>query len=87
MGSANERRRYHGKPSLIGRAHIQNDPCIHVYPSFSGTEEMLNIDGLMQKRRNSSALAMELRLICIKPSIWCMSKIDRYQSTAKHNKA
>ena len=27
------------------------------------------IDGLMQKRRNSSALAMELRLLCIKPSI------------------
>ena len=24
----------------------------------------------MQKRRNSSALAMELRLFCIKPSIW-----------------
>ena len=27
------------------------------------------IDGLMQKRRNSSALAMELRLSCINPSI------------------
>ena len=26
----------------------------------------------MQKRRNSSALAMELRLSCIKPSIWCV---------------
>ena len=25
------------------------------------------IDGLMQKRRNSSALALELRLFCIKP--------------------
>ena len=24
----------------------------------------------MQKRRNSSALAMELRLICIKPAIY-----------------
>ena len=25
MGSANERRRYNVTPSLIGRAHIQND--------------------------------------------------------------
>ena len=29
---------------------------------------LLDIDGLMQKRRNPSALAMELRLFCIKPS-------------------
>ena len=29
------------------------------------------IDGLAQKRRNSSALAMNLRLSCINPSIWC----------------
>ena len=28
-----------------------------------------NTDGLMQKRRNSSALAMALRLFCIKASI------------------
>ena len=28
MGSANERRRYYVTPSLIGRAHTQNDPCI-----------------------------------------------------------
>ena len=31
------------------------------------------IDGLMQKRRNSSALAMELCLFCTKPSIYCRS--------------
>ena len=29
-----------------------------------------HIDGLVQERRNSSALAMELRLSCINPSIW-----------------
>ena len=29
-----------------------------------------HIDGLMQKRYNSSELAMELSLFCIKPSIW-----------------
>ena len=28
------------------------------------------IDGLVQERRNSSALAMELHLSCINPSIW-----------------
>ena len=26
VGSANERRRYYVTPSLIGRAHTQNDP-------------------------------------------------------------
>ena len=30
----------------------------------------IHIDGLMQERRNSSALAMELRLSCTNPSIW-----------------
>ena len=28
------------------------------------------INGLMQKRRNSIANALELHLLCIKPSIW-----------------
>ena len=31
---------------------------------------MFNIDGLVQERRNSSALAMELRLSCTNSSIW-----------------
>ena len=30
----------------------------------------LDIDGLVQERRNSSALAMELHLSCINPSIY-----------------
>ena len=30
----------------------------------------LSIDGLVQERRNSSALAMELRLSCTNPSVW-----------------
>ena len=29
-----------------------------------------HIDGLVQKRRNTSALAMEFHLFCIKPSIY-----------------
>ena len=35
-----------------------------------------DIAGLVQERCNSSALAMELRLSCINPSIWCISKAD-----------
>ena len=39
--------------------HTSFPLCIHVY-----------INGLVQERRNSSALAMELRLSCTNPSIW-----------------
>ena len=38
------------------------------------------IDGLMQKRRNSSALALELRLFCIKP--WKSGLMDRHNCSA-----
>ena len=34
-----------------------------------------HFNGLMQKRCNSSALAMELRLLCIKPSMWWNGKV------------
>ena len=40
----------------------------HTYNSRYGMHQY--IDGLAQERRNSSALAMELRLSCINPSIW-----------------
>ena len=33
---------------------------------------MLYIDGLMEEERNSIANAMELRLLCINPSIWML---------------
>ena len=33
------------------------------------------MDGLVQERRNSSALAMELRLSCINPSIWWLNSL------------
>ena len=32
-------------------------------------EIYLHVDGLVQERRNSSALAMEFRLSCINPSM------------------
>ena len=35
-----------------------------------------HIDGLMQERRNSSPLAMELRLSCINPLIWNHLKLS-----------
>ena len=31
-------------------------------------------DGLLQERRNSSALVMELRLSCTEPSKWLFAK-------------
>ena len=37
MGSANKRRRYYVMPSLIGWAHIENDPCISI----------VHVDGLL----------------------------------------
>ena len=37
--------------------------------------EMDNIDGLVQERRNSSALAMELRLSCTNPSIYVTDEL------------
>ena len=45
------------------------------------------IDGLMQKRRNSSALAMELRLFSIKPSMYAMAWVrrDRHLESSVHH--
>ena len=40
---------------------------------------MQDVDGLVQERRNSSALAMELRFPCINPSIWCIYTWWRHQ--------
>ena len=38
-----------------------------VYLSCHASDTYLNIDGLVQERRNSSALAVELRLSCTNP--------------------
>ena len=45
----------------------------HEYHHLTGKPGLLqwyHIDGLVQERRNSSALAMELRLSCTNPSTW-----------------
>ena len=33
-----------------------------------------HVDGLVQERRSSNALAMELRLSCTNPSLYCVSQ-------------
>ena len=44
----------------------------HCFVSYqiSGNDVKLHIDEFLLERHNSSALAMELRLSCINPSIW-----------------
>ena len=37
-------------------------------------KQVHDIDGLVQKRRNSSALAVELRLSCTNPSIYSLKR-------------
>ena len=46
----------------------------------------VDVDELVQERRNSSALAMELRLSCTKPSIYIMTSWThkRYPITRTH---
>ena len=43
----------------------------------SDVNTLRHVDGLVQERRNSSALVMELRLSCTNPSmyIWCWPHI------------
>ena len=51
---------------------IHKEQCCHFKLNIiSNGIIVVNIDGLVQERRNSSALAMELRLSCINPSIFC----------------
>ena len=53
---------------------------IHTFLQNNSTDTIMdlyikssdNIDGLVQERRNSSVLAMELRLSCINPLMWCL---------------
>ena len=47
-----------------------------INPDYNMTKQFCveHTDGLVQERRNSSALAMELRLSCINPSIYAMTQ-------------
>ena len=52
------------------------------YSLFTDTlsPECHHIDGSVQERRNPSALAMELRLSCTKPSIWFVATLPHKQN-------
>ena len=50
----------------------------HFPDSYEPWLRFHDIDGLVQERRNSSALAMELRLSCINPLILFQHDKDRY---------
>ena len=62
--------------SDIGRAHHQQDGSHLTIVRVILKEDAIkrdggvDIDGLVQERRNSSALAMELRLSCTNTSIY-----------------
>ena len=51
----------------IANNKVSNDTLVEC---FWGAPSPVHIDGLVQERRNSSALAMKLRLSCSNPSIY-----------------
>ena len=63
---------------IMGPSLLKNHLCIWVQFVHLDIQMVLNhhIDGLVQERRNSSALAMELRLSCTNPSICAVVVID-----------
>ena len=61
------KRTQHQWAHKTSRSRGEAEPMVH-----TGLEEGPEIDGLVQERRNSSALAMELCLSCIN-----LSKLDR----------
>ena len=73
-GLANSQKKYWPCPStsiLLSQYTFEHTMSLtiemHVYEACYRS---WHIDGLVQERRNSSALAMELRLCCTNPSIW-----------------
>ena len=55
---------------LLSRPPYSTDPLLaHQVRSHSGCNIMSPVDGLVQERCNSRALALELRLSCTDPSI------------------
>ena len=47
--------------------------CLYDVNELMENWQLLYIDGLVQERHNSSALAIELRLSCTNPSIWLIT--------------
>ena len=81
-------------PSRAGLVYVRDTNCIITVSAdglvHADTESlsriMLNehIDGLVQKRRISNALAMELRLSCTDPSIWYVCFIDDFSYVSSY---
>ena len=63
------------KPNSVlpGRQMVTKQAHAAFVLVFKCCTDSLYIDRLMQERRNSSALAMELRLSCTNPFIWYMN--------------
>ena len=51
-----------------------------IFRQIQLTDYSIYIDGLVQERCKSSVLAMELRLLCIKPSIYAVAQQKYTQS-------
>ena len=55
---------------------IRSLKLVYTCISKKGPRALGQIDGLVKKKRNSSALAMELRLSCTNPSIYGINPVD-----------
>ena len=62
--------RQHNTSWTLAMRHSMGSPGHRYFLEF----ELKIFDGLVQERRNSSVLAMELRLSCISPFILCYQK-------------
>ena len=62
----------HNKPKQIKTMYIHMGNVVYIY---------IYIHGLVQKRRNSIANALELRLSCTSPSICCICKVELHYNT------
>ena len=59
------------EPGVIGWPDTEHDAWVKKPRAgiINYDNSLLDVDGLVQERRNSSALAMELRLSCTNPSM------------------
>ena len=84
---------YQDKSNFIFHINIDHSCPIYINESFpalgfwwklgavvNDNNNELYMDGLMQERRNSIANALELRLSCTNPLIYCQSSTESKQS-------
>ena len=70
MTSAKYWHSYHGSVSSFNSPYVVTSPLVTWWCLMAWRKLDPHLDGLVQKRCNSSALAMELHLSCNNPSIW-----------------